>query len=87
MSAEGRFSTHRATAHITIKNAGGEDLHHPRGIRTRRNARDVDSACFQVHDREHIARNEPVSRPHFDRREVRGKERVPVSFQNRGPRL
>ena len=59
------------------------DLFHPRGIRTRRDASDLHASCLQVHDGEHIERDQSVSRPHLDRREIRGEDRIPVCLEER----
>ena len=59
------------------------DLFHPRGIRTRRDPGNVDATGFQMHHSENVERHQSVSRPDFDSREVRGKDRFPVGLQKR----
>ena len=58
-------------------------LFHPRGIRTRRDPGNVDATGFQMHHSENVERHQSVPRPDFDSREVRGEDRIPVSFQKR----
>ncbi len=69
------FTVSQVTAH----------LFHPRGIGTRCDACNVDTACLQMHDCEHIERDQSVPCPHFDRREIRDEDGIPVGFQERRP--
>ena len=62
------------------------DLFHPRSIGTRRDACNVRTAGFQMPHGENVERDQSVSRPDFNSRDVRGKDRIPVRFQERGPR-
>ena len=59
------------------------DLFHPRGIRTWRDPGNVDATGFQMHHGENAERDQPAPRPHFDGREVCGKQRIPMSPQER----
>ena len=61
------------------------DLSDPCGIGTWCDAGDVDSTCLQVHDSKDVERDQSVLCPHFDRRKVRGENRLPVGFQECGP--
>ena len=92
-------STHRDETAVTVHDqmtgipqepifAAGQiatDLSDPCGIGTRCDPRDVDSTCLQVHDGKDVERDQSVPCPHFDCRKVRGGNRIPVGFQERGP--
>jgi hypothetical protein len=61
------------------------DLPQPHCIRARRDSGDLHTSRLQVHHGENIERDESAPCPDFHRREVRGKDRIPVSFEKRAP--
>jgi len=62
------------------------DLFHLRGIRARCDTSDVYAACLQMHDCEHIESDQYVPCPDFNGRKIRGKDGIPVCFQELEPR-
>ena len=57
------------------------DLPHLDCIRARRDSGDLHTPCLHLHHDENIERDESLLCPDFHRREVRGKDRIPVSFE------
>ena len=53
----------------------------PRFVRMGGAAREVDAACFQLHDKEQVERCQATRGPGFHCREVDGCHYVPVRFQ------
>lgn len=53
----------------------------------RRDARDIDTACLQVHDGEDVERVQSGPCLHLDRRKIRCNDRGPVCFLKRGARI
>src|SRR3982751_2829532 len=55
------------------------DLAHPQPVGGGGQARDLDFSGRQIEEEEHDKSWQPLSRPHFDREEVRGDNEFPVS--------